>query len=85
MSISREEHAQIAELIADVVNAQFEKLRADIYERMLELRTPRWAITPKGEVFVGGELAGDVRPVFQSVVIEALKSAGQITNGGDDG
>jgi hypothetical protein len=84
MSMTREEHEQIADLIADAIKAQFDKLRADIFERMLELRTPRWAITPKGEVYVGGELAGDVRPVFQSVVTEALKVAGHIRAGGGD-
>jgi hypothetical protein len=86
MSISREDHKLIADIVADAVTAGVEKLRADVYARMLELRTPRFAITPKGELFIGGELAGDVRPVFQSVVVEALKAAGYIKDddGGDD-
>ena len=62
MGMTREEHEQIAELIADAVSAQFEKLRADIYERMLELRTPRWAITPKGEVYVRRRAGGRCSP-----------------------
>jgi len=84
MSMTREDHEQIADLIADAVNAQFDKLRADVYARMLELRTPRFAITPKGELFIGGELVGDIRPVFQNAVTEALKAAGQLNDGGGD-
>lgn len=72
MSTSRE---ALAELIADVVAEHFERLRADVFARMLQLRTPKFSITPKGELFVDGELAGDVRPVFQSAVNDALKVA----------
>ena len=84
MSMTREEHQQIAELITDAVNAGYDKLRADLYARLLELRTPRFAVTPKGELFIGGELAGDLRPLFHSVVVEALRAAGHIKTGGDD-
>lgn len=85
MRMTREQvHELVADIIVDAVNAQFEKLRADVYARMLELRTPRFAITPKGELYVGGELAGDIRPVFHSVVTEALKATGHIKAGGDD-
>jgi hypothetical protein len=82
MSMTREEHQQIAELITDAVNAGYDKLRADLYARLLELRTPRFAVTPKGELFIGGELAGDLRPLFHSVVVEALRAAGHIKTGG---
>lgn len=66
---------ELAAIVADVVAEHFERLRADVFARMIELRTPRFAITPKGELFIGGELAGDLRPVFQSCVDQALKVA----------
>ena len=79
MSMTREE---MAELVADVVAEHFERLRADVFARMLELRTPRFSLTGQGELYVDGELAGDVRPVFQRVVTDVLTAAGKI--GGDD-
>jgi hypothetical protein len=66
---------ELAALVADVVVEHFERLRADIMAKMIELRTPRFSITPKGELYVGGELAGDVRPVFEKAVAQALKAA----------
>ena len=79
-------HELVADIVADAVNAGFDKLRADVYARILELRTPHFALTPKGELYVNGELAGDLRPVFESVspriaqdVLAALKV------GNDDG
>lgn len=75
MSMTREDHELIADLVADAVNAGFEKLRADLYEKMLALRSPTWAISPKGEVFIDGQLAGDIRPAFQSAVNAALRVA----------
>lgn len=68
---------EMAELVADVVTEHFERLRGDLFARMLELRTPKFAITPKGELYVDGELVGDLRPVFAKAVEDALASAAQ--------
>jgi hypothetical protein len=85
MSISREDQQLIADIVADAVNAGYDKLRADVYARMLELRTPLWKVTPNGELFVGGDFAGDLRPLFHSVVVEALTAAGHLKgDGGED-
>jgi hypothetical protein len=70
MSMTRE---QMAELVADVVAEHFQRLRADLMERMLQLRAPRFALTLQGELYVDGERVGDIRPVFRDVVAEALK------------
>lgn len=69
MSTSRDE---LATLIADVVAEHFERLRGDLLEKMLRLRTPEFRLTPMGELFIDGQLAGDVRPVFQKAVADAL-------------
>jgi hypothetical protein len=79
MSTQREE---LETLIADVIAEHFERLRADVMEKMLRLRTPRFSITPKGELYVDGELVGDVRPVFRAAVTQALQAA--TPNGDDD-
>jgi hypothetical protein len=71
-SLSRE---QIAALVADVVAEHFQRLRADVMEKMLQLRTPHFSLTPMGELFVDGQRAGDVRPVFRAAVHEALRIA----------
>jgi hypothetical protein len=81
-AVTREE---IAELVADVVVEHFERLRADVFETMIRLRTPTFSITPKGELYVDGQLAGDVRPVFRNAVHEALKIAEPPSGGDDDG
>lgn len=72
MSVTREE---LATVVADVVAEHFERLRADLFAKMLALRSPRFALTPMGELFIDGELVGDVRPVFQKAVNQALKVA----------
>jgi hypothetical protein len=72
MSKTREE---LSQLVADVVVEHFERLRADVLTKMLQLRTPIFKITPMGELYCDGELVGDVRPVFQKAVREALKVA----------
>lgn len=74
---------ELATLVADVVAEHFERLRADMLAKMLALRSPRFALTPKGELFVDGELVGDVRPVFQKAVDEALKTTKPANHGGD--
>lgn len=63
---------ELSTLVADVVAEHFERLRADLFAKMLDLRTPKFAITPKGELYCDGELIGDVRPVFQKAVNDAL-------------
>jgi len=68
---------QMAAMVADVVADEFQRLRADIFEKMLALRTPRWSLTPQGILYVDGERAGDVRPVFRNAVNEALASLRQ--------
>lgn len=73
---------ELATLVADVVAEHFERLRGDLFAKMLELRTPSWAIMPDGKMFIGGELVGDIRPVFQAAVNQALKVA--TPNGDDD-
>lgn len=87
MSISREDHELIADIVADAVNAGYDKLRADIFARMLELRSPNWSITPKGEVFIDGQLAGDIRPVFESIsprIAQDVLAALRHEPGGED-
>lgn len=66
---------EMATLVADVVAEHFERLRADVFAKMLDLRTPHFALTAKGELYCDGALVGDVRPVFQSAVNLALKVA----------
>jgi hypothetical protein len=80
MTVTRE---QMAELVADVVAEHFQRLRADVLEQMLALRMPRFALTPQGELYVNGERAGDVRPVFRDVVAEVLAKHAK-KEGGDD-
>lgn len=79
MSTERE---QMSELVADVIAEQIEhvrtELRAEMLERMLALRTPNFSLTPMGELFIDGQRVGDVRPVFERVVVAALTSAGHL-------
>jgi hypothetical protein len=72
MSTTREE---MAALVADVVAEHFERLRADLMTKMLDLRTPHFKLTAQGELYCDGDLIGDVRPVFQEAVDAALKVA----------
>lgn len=75
----------LTEMVADIVAEHFERLRAEVFSKMLALRTPKFAITPKGELYCDGELAGDIRPVFQRAVREALKDMHEAAGDGDDG
>lgn len=79
---------QMSALVADVIAEQVERvrteLRAEMLEKMLALRTPTFALTPMGELYIDGQRVGDVRPLFQRVVEEALKSASTAEAGDDD-
>jgi hypothetical protein len=56
------------------VDEHVERLRSALYEKLLELRSPNFQLTPKGELYCDGKRVGDVRPVFREVVDECLSS-----------
>jgi hypothetical protein len=69
MSMTRE---QIEALLVDVTAEHLERLRAELFEKLLALRAPEFALTPRGELYCDGKLVGDVRPVLRKVLSEVL-------------
>jgi hypothetical protein len=78
---------EMSALVADVVVDHFEslrgeltrlveartaELRGDLMEKLLQLRSPDFALTPKGDLYCDGKAVGDVRGVFREVVDAAL-------------
>jgi hypothetical protein len=78
---------ELSAMVADVVGDHFENLRTelrglvdqhvadmrgDLLEKLLQLRSPTYALTPQGELYCDGKKVGDVRPVFRDVVAEVL-------------
>ena len=67
---------QLTELVADVLGEQFASLRAQMFERLLDIearsRRPNFQLTAKGELYCDGKVIGDVRPIFKQVVADVL-------------
>jgi hypothetical protein len=84
---------QVVELLGEQVEAlerrmiervekRLAELRADLLERLLELRAPNYNGNAKGELYIDGRMVIDFRPLFRELVNDALKVA---KNGGGDG
>lgn len=69
MSITREE---IEALLVDVTAEHFERMRAEMLEKLLALRAPHFELTPTGELYCDGKRIGDVRPVFKKVLADVM-------------
>jgi hypothetical protein len=63
---------ELARLVEASVVQRTAELRGDLLEKLLQLRTPDYQLTPKGELYCDGKRVGDVRPVFRDVVAEVL-------------
>jgi hypothetical protein len=79
--VTKEQHLRLtrdemSDLVADVLGSHFDRLRAEMLEKVFDIevraRAPNFQLTPKGELYCNGKVIGDVRPIFKTVVAEAL-------------